>query len=123
MSNTKINTSNFIDISEHPNCWYWMKETSRQDTDGFSRLIGDNSSRFHRLFGKPNWKSNIKEGWTEGWAISEAGLNWAILTGSKGTIFKINLSISEEEFKTNNKIGLGITNYLQKLIIELMGEV
>lgn len=117
-----------VDIIVHPMVMRWLSQTAHQDTDGFCRLVESNNSRFRKMFGVPTWHADGKDGWTEGWAISESGLNWMVLSSPKTstspgiTKFKIVLSISEEEFKNNAKMALGITEYLQYLMQSLMGE-
>lgn len=117
-----------VDVIIHPMVMRWLSQTAHQDTDGFCRLVESNNKRFHRMFGKPTWNADGKDGWTEGWAVSENGLNWMVLSSPKNaqnpgiTKFKVVLSISEDEFKNNAKMGLGITGYLQDLMQKLMGE-
>lgn len=110
-----------VDVINHPVVGRWMTETAKQDV-GFCRLVEPNNQRFYKKFGKSTWKHTGNEGWSEGWAVSDNGLNWMLLTGEEGTKFKVVLSISEEEFKSNVKMGLGITAYLQTLMQDLMGD-
>lgn len=124
-ANVKKKNSNqmgiIVDVINHPVVSRWMTETAKQDI-GFCRLVEPNNQRFKKLFGKPNWNHTGNEGWSEGWAVSDNGLNLMLLTGNEGTKFKVVLSISEEEFKNNAKMGLGINSYLQNLMQILMGK-
>lgn len=117
----------FVDVFKHPMVQRWMTELMNHDSDAFCRLIENNKERFKKKFGSPTWVNSNKnkdavELWDYGWAVSKTGLNWLFLTGDfSGTIIKIQMSISEEEFIQNSKMGIGITSYLEELKDYLIG--
>lgn len=117
----------FVDVFRHPIVQRWMSELANNDPDAFCRLIENNRDRFRKKFGDATWKNtkknvNPEEQWEEGWAVSKLGLNWLFLTGDlSGTIIKIQMAISEEEFISNAKMGVGATAYLEDIKTYLIG--
>lgn len=115
-----------IDIADHPHVWKWLKNLANQSStqDGFIRLfLDDNTERFKRLYGhKPDWKGKSEEEWTHGWTktLKMSSLKWMILTGPKGSIYRIQVFLTPEEFCNDVSIGIGIKKELEELMNTLL---
>lgn len=116
-----------IDIVDHPHVWKWFKNLANHESTqaGFIRLfLDDNTERFKRLYGsKPDWiGSSEEEEWTHGWTrtLPTSGLKWMILTGPKGTIYRIQVFATPEEFCNHVAIGIGIKKELEDLMNNLL---
>lgn len=111
-----------IDVIDHPHVSVWLEELQKNDRNGYHRLIGDNSSRFTKLYGKSKKENNTDE-WTYRWDRNFNKLDWIILSGEKhGSIYRIKTALTVEEFISDSRIGIGIIEYLSELCEILMGK-
>ena len=108
-----------IDVADHPNVMLWLKDLARKDPEGFLRLVGDNTVFFERLFGKPTWRNNGEKGWTHGWALYESNMHWLVLTGPQGTIFRLRLATTGDDYLKDPRVGTGVARYLTTLLQQL----
>lgn len=105
-----------MDVIDHPLVFNWMQETIKRDPESFVLLVGPNSKEFFKLFGQPTWKDNGEKGWKYGWKVSENNLNWIILTGDHGTIFRIQTQVHSQVYLQDPKIGVGLISFLSDLL-------
>lgn len=108
-----------IDIADHPVAARWLKETALRDPEGFLRLVGPNERRLTALYGPPRWRSDGKTGWKVAWALVDQALSWVVLTGPEGTLFRLRVAGSGEEYLADARVGVGITRFLQSLLDSL----
>ena len=105
-----------VDVIDHPAVALWMKETARKDPEGFMRLAGPNVRPFTRMWGKPDWKNAGEKGWTHGWGIYENNMHWLVLTGPKGTLFRLRMTTPGDSYLSDPRVGVGVTQYLSSLL-------
>lgn len=108
-----------IDVADHHTAGVWLRETAKRDPDGFMRLIGPNTREFTRMFGKPDWNNDGSKGWTHGWSLYENSMNWLILTGERGTYFRLRVPVPAETWLADPKVGAGIVQFLTQLLNRL----
>jgi hypothetical protein len=108
-----------IDVADHPAAGLWLRETAKRDPDGFMRLIGPNEQALARIFGKPEWSNDGSKGWTHGWSLYENNMNWLILTGDRGTYFRLRVPVPGDAWLADAKVGAGIVQYLGQLLRRL----
>lgn len=71
------------------------------------------------MFGKPDWENDGSKGWTHGWSLYENSMNWLVLTGSRGTYFRLRVPIPAEAWLADPKVGAGIVQFLSQLLKRL----
>jgi hypothetical protein len=118
-STASQNPDQQVDIGDHPVAWRWMVETARKDPEGFLRLTGPNMTRFRDLYGEPQWTSDGKRGWKQGWGAHLHGLEWIILAGEKQTIYRIRVPVDGENYLSDQRVGVGITSALGDILRQL----
>lgn len=115
-TNTNTQREHQIDVIDHPHVAMWMKDTAKKDPEGFLRLVGNNVKDLQKIYGTADWTNDGKKGWTHGWSIYENGMQWVVLTGMNGTLFRIRLPVAGESYLSDTKIGVGIIQYLSTLL-------
>ncbi len=105
-----------IDVIDHPSVGMWMKDIAKKDVQGFIKLVGPNEKEFTKLYGKANWTNDGSKGWTHGWTIYENSMHWLILTGPKGTYFRLRVPTPGESYLNDPRVGVGIIQYLNTLL-------
>lgn len=108
---------NFIDIVDHPQIYNWMKYLCRRDAKTFNRLFCDNNElRLQKLIGKnlPDVPKTFNPGWGNCWRLYSHHLTWLIFSGTEGTIFLVETSLTQEEFQLEVNIGIAIINFLEE---------
>lgn len=115
MSTSSPKQEQQFDVIDHPAVALWMKDVMRKDPEGFLKLMGNNVDFFTRYFGKPTWRDPGEKGWTHGWSAYENSLQWLILTGKCGTIFRVRLPTSSEAYLADPKVGVGLVGFLSSL--------
>ena len=108
-----------IDVADHPAVALWLRDVARRDPEGFIRLVGPNVDDFHRLFGKPDWNNDGEKGWTHGWSLYENSMHWLVLTGPRGTYFRLRVPVPGDIWLADPKVGAGINHYLDQLLRRL----
>lgn len=108
-----------IDVADHTTAGLWLRETAKRDPDAFMRMIGPNVKEFTKMFGKPDWENDGSKGWTHGWSLYENSMNWLVLTGSRGTYFRLRVPIPAEAWLADPKVGAGIVQFLSQLLKRL----
>ena len=108
-----------IDVADHPTVSLWLRDTAKRDPDGFLRLICPNTETFKKMFGKPDWVNDGSKGWTHGWALYENSMHWLVLTGPRGTYFRLRVPLPGEAWINDPKVGTGIVQYLSFLLQKL----
>lgn len=108
-----------IDIIDHPSVMIWMKDTAIKDPEGFVCLTKDNTKEMRRIFGKESWKNDGSKGWTSGWALYENNLQWTILTGPYGTIYRLKSNVPPQDYLSDPRVGVGVVQYLGYLLKRL----
>lgn len=114
-------TEHHVEVADHPQVMLWMKDMAKRDPQGFLRLAQDNTKIFRQWWGKETWTNDGSKGWTSGWALYENNLNWLVLTGVHGTIFRLRVSTRAEEYLSDPRVGVGVTQYLAQLMKALAG--
>lgn len=105
-----------IDVIDNPIVQGWMQNTYRFNPTGLARLVGDNSNRLGLIFGK----ANGEERGMNYWFVQRNGLNFIILTGKGGTIFRLRI-MNRKVFFEDYKIANGVNNFLEDLLGTLTG--
>ena len=115
----RIKTEYQIDVIDHPSVMLWMKDIAVKDPEGFVSLTRDNTEQMRKLFGKEVWTNDGSKGWSSGWAVYENNLQWSILTGRGGTIFRLRSHIPVSEYLNDPRVGVGVVQYLGYLLKKL----
>lgn len=108
----------FIDIIEHPNVNAWMEHLMETSHKEFIRLFcEDNSLRFEKLLGEslPNLPKKFNPDWGSCWKVYQSHLTWLIFTGKEGSIFLVETSLTQEEFRRESNIGIALIQFLELL--------
>lgn len=108
----------FIDIIDHPSVSAWMEHLIDNSYKEFVRVFCENNEeRFDKLFGEslPNIPSSFDPNWGKCWKVHQNHLTWLVFTGKMGTIFLVETSLTQKEFKFESNIGLSIVKFLEIL--------
>lgn len=113
----KRTLENQVDLADLPAVWRWLKELAKRDPVGFLYLTRGNIRPFALLWGKAHWQPKDHPDWTHGWSFSDEGLNWIILSGPRGTSYR--LRPSGDDFITDPKVTRGAVAFLERLLTQL----
>lgn len=105
----------FIDIIDHPQVYTWVKYLIANEIKKFNRLFCDNNElRLDKLIGKSlsNVPKTFNSSWGNCWRLYSNHLTWLIFSGTEGTIFLVETSLTQEEFQQEVNIGIAIINFL-----------
>lgn len=111
----------YIEITEHPRVLSWFSELAKSSFDQFNALVGDNSKALERVLGKPARNSNPE--FNRFWFYAYRGLQFKIVNGEKsGTVFLVKSITTEDDFKTNNLLGMTIIEFLNEISPKIIGK-
>lgn len=117
-----IGSINFIDVIEHPSVNVWAEQLISNSQDEFIRLFCDNNiERLMKLIGEhlPEIPRSLNKNWGKCWKIHKNHLTWLVFSGNEGTIFLVETSLTQDEFKREASTGMAIVKFLNYLLEKL----
>lgn len=116
---TSMDTSGYMDFSDIPATWRWMKETARTDPEGFLWLSLGQAEAFGRLHGPARWVFDKKTGheWTHGWIVFDGGRTFLILTGAHSSRYLV-----QGDAPDDMEVAQACIGFLGELLRRLTGE-
>jgi hypothetical protein len=110
-----------LDIIDHSVVSRWLLETAKHDPEGFVCLTRGNRAAFLALWGAPSitLKATPEAPWTEGWAVTENGLAWLVLTGPTSTCYRLRFTGDKATFLHDPRVNAGAVSFLKQLLAQL----
>ena len=113
------NINGYIDVIDHPRVWGWFNDLAKRAPDLFYALSRNNEVYLKRFLGKPEKHTHPE--WDTCWFYTYKGLQFKILSNDNGTVILCKTITTEEDFKSDFKLGIAIINFIEDLLQKIGG--